>query len=77
MLFVRENEKRQHVVHCLRCAVAQEPNLRGFICLEEYTIDMLLQTYDQFVFKYDSESQSKAIASSSQPRRSIEAAVAS
>ena len=51
MLFVKEKENRQHVVYCLSCALAREPHLRGFICLEEYHLEDLRATYDQFVFK--------------------------
>ena len=51
MLFVKEKENRQHVVYCLSCALAREPHLRGFICLEEYHLEDLRATYDQFVFR--------------------------
>ncbi len=46
-LFVKENEKK-HVVHCLRCARRHDRNLRGFVCLEEYHLQDLLDTYDNF-----------------------------
>lgn len=47
ILFVKEGEKR-HVPHCLRCARQQSPDLRGWICLEEYSLGDLLQIYDCF-----------------------------
>lgn len=46
-LFIKENEKK-YVVHCLHCSIAQEPNLKGFICLQEYTQEELFETYDNF-----------------------------
>ncbi|XP_059483249.1 lysine-specific demethylase 6A isoform X2 [Neocloeon triangulifer] len=48
ILFIREQEKR-HVVHCLDCARKQSPNLDGFVCLEEYKIEELMEVYDNFV----------------------------
>lgn len=47
-LLVREHEKR-HVVHCLACARRAEPELRGFLCLEEHHMDELCQVFDAFV----------------------------
>ena len=47
VLFVKENEKR-HTVHCFKCARAQDANLGGFICLEEYHLSDLLEAYDNF-----------------------------
>lgn len=47
ILFVKENEKK-HVVHCLRCARSQTKDLKGFVCLEEYHLQDLLETYDSF-----------------------------
>ena len=44
---VKEHEKR-HVVYCLHCSLAQDPNLKGFICLEEYTNEELCKVYDEF-----------------------------
>ena len=46
-LMVKEHEKR-HVVYCLHCSLAQDPNLKGFICLEEYTNEELCKVYDEF-----------------------------
>ena len=46
-LMVKEHEKR-HIVYCLHCSLAQEPNLKGFICLEEYTQEELCKVYDEF-----------------------------
>merc|ERR1711874_58081 len=45
--FVRENEKK-HVVHCARCAREQTTNLEGWVCLEEYDIEELMNVYDSF-----------------------------
>jgi len=47
-LFIREQEKR-HVVHCLDCARKQSPNLDGFVCLEEYKIEELMEVFDSFI----------------------------
>jgi histone demethylase len=46
-LLVKEHEKR-HVVHCLRCSVSADPELKGMICLEEYTLDELCLVYEDF-----------------------------
>ncbi|KAF5285712.1 hypothetical protein FQA39_LY16518 [Lamprigera yunnana] len=48
ILFIREQEKR-HVVHCLDCARKQSTNLEGFVCLEEYRMEELMEVYDNFV----------------------------
>lgn len=48
ILFIREQEKR-HVVHCLDCARKQSPNLDGFVCLEEYKIEELMEVFDNFI----------------------------
>lgn len=48
ILFIREQEKR-HVVHCMGCARKQSPNLEGFVCLEEYKMQELMDVYDGFV----------------------------
>uniref|UniRef100_A0A8D8V7C9 Lysine-specific demethylase 6A n=2 Tax=Cacopsylla melanoneura TaxID=428564 RepID=A0A8D8V7C9_9HEMI len=47
ILFIREQEKR-HVVHCMDCAKKQAPNLEGFVCLEEYRMNELIQVFDNF-----------------------------
>jgi histone demethylase len=47
-LFIKEHEKK-YVVHCLQCSLGLEPDLKGFICLEEYTEEELCQVYDDFV----------------------------
>ncbi|KAI5711911.1 hypothetical protein M8J75_004200 [Diaphorina citri] len=47
ILFIREQEKR-HVVHCMDCARKQAPNLEGFVCLEEYRMNELIQVFDNF-----------------------------
>ena len=46
-LFVKENTK-PYVVHCLTCSLAQEPDLKGWLCLEEYPEEDLLEVYDNF-----------------------------
>jgi hypothetical protein len=39
------------MVHCLRCARALTPDLKGWICLEEYHLEEeLLTIYDSFRF---------------------------
>lgn len=48
MLFIKEQEKK-HVVHCLHCSRRHSPNLEGFVCLEEYHLEDLIETYDAFV----------------------------
>ncbi|XP_022914705.2 histone demethylase UTY isoform X1 [Onthophagus taurus] len=48
ILFIREQEKR-HVVHCMDCARKQSTNLEGFVCLEEYSMEELMDVYDNFV----------------------------
>lgn len=48
ILFIREQEKR-HVVHCMGCARKQSPNLEGFVCLEEYSMEELMDVYDSFI----------------------------
>jgi hypothetical protein len=35
-------------VHCLQCARKNQSELRGWICLEEYSLDELCQVYDDF-----------------------------
>lgn len=48
ILFIREQEKR-HVVHCIDCARKQSPNLEGFVCLEEYSMEELMEVFDSFI----------------------------
>ena len=48
VLFVREVERR-HVVHCIDCARRISQTLNGFVVLEEYHHDDLMEVYDQFV----------------------------
>lgn len=48
ILFIREQEKR-HVVHCIDCARKQSSNLEGFVCLEEYSMEELMEVFDNFV----------------------------
>jgi len=47
MLFVKEVDKK-HVVHCLDCARKTSPTLEEFVILEEYTMDELMEVYDNF-----------------------------
>ena len=47
VLFIREQERR-HVVHCLDCARKRDPELRGFVCLEEYHGKELRDVYNNF-----------------------------
>jgi len=48
LFFVKEHEKK-HVVHCLRCARHLNKDLTGWICLEEYDIEVLCTIFDNFV----------------------------
>jgi len=48
LFFVKEHEKK-HVVHCLRCARHLNKDLSGWICLEEYDIEVLCTIFDNFV----------------------------
>ena len=48
ILFIKEQEKK-HVVHCLHCSRRHSPNLEGFVCLEEYHMEDLIEVYDSFV----------------------------
>ncbi|XP_026480473.1 histone demethylase UTY-like isoform X2 [Ctenocephalides felis] len=47
ILFIREQEKR-HVGHCIACARRQSPTLEGFVCLEEFKMQELMEVYDGF-----------------------------
>lgn len=47
ILFVREVDKK-HVVHCLDCARKANTTLEEFVILEEYTMDELVEVYDNF-----------------------------
>lgn len=47
LLFVKEVEKK-HVVHCIDCARKISNTLEGFVILEEYSRDDLIETYDSF-----------------------------
>ncbi|XP_022258202.1 histone demethylase UTY-like isoform X1 [Limulus polyphemus] len=48
ILFVREVENK-HVVHCLDCARKTSPKLDNFVILEEYTMEDLMEVYDNYV----------------------------
>ena len=47
VLFIREQEAK-HVVHCLDCARRPHPDLKGFVCLEEYHMKELKEVYNNF-----------------------------
>ena len=50
-IFIKSNEKR-HSVHCLKCARKNSPDLKGWMCLEEYQLEEeLLVMYDNFKFE--------------------------
>jgi len=46
-ILIREFET-PHVVHCLSCARKSQPDLSGWICLEEYQLEELCKVYDDF-----------------------------
>lgn len=48
-ILIKEHEKR-HAVHCLRCALKVNPDLKGWMCLEEYELSELLEIYDKFTY---------------------------
>lgn len=48
ILFVKEQD-RKHVVYCINCAMKYSSTLEGFVCLEEYKINELMDIYDNFV----------------------------
>jgi len=50
LLFVKEVDKK-HVVHCLDCASKASERLEDFVVLEEYTLDELMEIYDNFTFQ--------------------------
>jgi histone demethylase len=47
LLFVREEEKIP-AVFCVRCALRQTPDLKGFVCLEEFSLEELYAVFDNF-----------------------------
>ncbi|KAH8038682.1 hypothetical protein HPB51_002826 [Rhipicephalus microplus] len=47
ILLVREVDKK-HMVHCLSCSRRINPRLDGFVVLEEYSIEDLMDVYDNF-----------------------------
>lgn len=47
VLLVCELDNR-HVVYCIGCARKNIPSLQGFVCLEEYRLNELMQVYDAF-----------------------------
>ncbi|GFR18111.1 lysine-specific demethylase 6A [Trichonephila clavata] len=48
ILFVKEVDKK-HLVHCLYCARKCSPVLEDFVMLEEYTMEDLMEVYDNFI----------------------------
>ncbi|CAL1276391.1 unnamed protein product [Larinioides sclopetarius] len=48
ILFVKEVDKK-HLVHCLDCARKCSPVLEDFVMLEEYTMEDLMEVYDNFI----------------------------
>ncbi|XP_035212282.1 lysine-specific demethylase 6A-like isoform X2 [Stegodyphus dumicola] len=48
ILFVKEIDKK-HLVHCLDCARKSSPVLEDFVMLEEYTMEDLMEVYDNFI----------------------------
>jgi len=47
VLFIREQDKK-HVVRCFDCARRHHPDLKGFVCLEEYHMKELKEVYNNF-----------------------------
>ncbi|GIZ02303.1 lysine-specific demethylase 6A [Caerostris extrusa] len=48
ILFVKEVDKK-HLVHCMECAKKCSPVLEEFVMLEEYTMEDLMEVYDNFI----------------------------
>ena len=48
MYFVREEQGKGPMVHCLSCALRKIPDLKGFVCLEEFRLKELMEVYDSF-----------------------------
>ncbi|GFT68108.1 lysine-specific demethylase 6A [Nephila pilipes] len=48
ILFVKEVDKK-HLVHCLDCARKCSSVLEDFVMLEEYTMEDLMEVYDNFI----------------------------
>ena len=46
-LYVSEQNK-SHIVHCLDCARKINPRLDGFVVLNQYRMEELMETYDNF-----------------------------
>lgn len=40
---------KKHLVHCLDCARKSNPLLEDFVMLEEYTMEDLMEVYDNFI----------------------------
>ena len=66
VLFIREQEKK-HVVHCLDCARRHSHDLKGFVCLEEYTLKELKEVYNNF--KLTSQNPMPNMTSPTAPQR--------
>ncbi|XP_076348356.1 lysine-specific demethylase 6A-like isoform X2 [Tachypleus tridentatus] len=48
ILFVKEVD-RKHMVHCLHCAMKDNSELEEFVILEEYTMEDLMEVYNNFI----------------------------
>lgn len=48
ILFVKEVSVNKHVVHCVDCARKISSTLDGFVVLEEYSKEDLMDIYDSF-----------------------------
>lgn len=49
LLVTSENSsKKSYVVHCEDCARAKNPTLAGVVVLEQYRMEELMKTYDNF-----------------------------
>uniref|UniRef100_A0A6P8R780 [histone H3]-trimethyl-L-lysine(27) demethylase n=1 Tax=Geotrypetes seraphini TaxID=260995 RepID=A0A6P8R780_GEOSA len=60
LLFVthESNSRKTYVVHCHDCAQKTSLNLENFVVLEQYTMEDLMQVYDQFTLAPPSPSSS-------------------
>lgn len=50
LLFVtsENSSKKSYVVHCEHCARMKSPSLKGVVVLEQYRVEELMRTYDNF-----------------------------
>jgi lysine-specific demethylase 6A len=47
ILFVMEQDKK-HIVYCLNCARKISPTLENVVVLNQYTLEELMEIYDNF-----------------------------